>query len=198
MKLIKMNKSKVFQISLIFIGFLIIFLTYFSNFQEKTETKKDAIQKDFLEKPLEEEINKFENVEYRGIDNNGNDFFIRSKIAEFEQEKPEIINMEEVISTFYFKDGTVLTIIADKGIFNNITNDMNFADNVKMTYLDNVLYSDKAVFNNSENQLLVSGNVDGQNSESKLKADELDFDLNTKNLKISMYNEERVNIKTKF
>ena len=42
------------------------------------------------------------------------------------------------------------------------------------------------------------GNVKGENPQSKLEADELDFDLNTKNLKISMYSKERVNIKTKF
>ena len=67
-----------------------------------------------------------------------------------------------------------------------------------MNYLENVLFSDRAIFNNYENQMLVAGNVKGENPQSKLEADELDFDLNTKNLKISMYSKERVNIKTKF
>ena len=106
--------------------------------------------------------------------------------------------MEVLKCTFYFKDNTFLTIIADKGVFNNITNDMKFSDNVKMNYLENVLFSDRAIFNNYENQMLVAGNVKGGNPQSKLEADELDFDLNTKNLKISMYSKERVNIKTKF
>ena len=75
---------------------------------------------------------------------------------------------------------------------------MKFSDNVKMNYLENVLFSDRAIFNNYENQMLVAGNVKGENPQSKLEADELDFDLNTKNLKISMYSKERVNIKTKF
>ena len=75
---------------------------------------------------------------------------------------------------------------------------MKFSDNVKMNYLQNVLFSDRALFNNYENQLLVSGNVKAEGPQTNLRADELDFDLNTKNLKISMYNEDRVNIKTKF
>ena len=83
-------------------------------------------------------------------------------------------------------------------MFINITNDMKFSGNVKMNYLENVLFSDRAIFNNYENQMLVAGNVKGENPQSKLEADELDFDLNTKNLKISMYSKERVNIKTKF
>ncbi len=75
---------------------------------------------------------------------------------------------------------------------------MKFSDNVKMDYLESVLFSERAIFNNYENQLLVAGNVRGESPETDLKADELDFDLSTKNLKISMYNEERVNIKTRF
>ena len=177
-----------------------IFFTYFF---KNTETKKvfeEDEKKEIVKKEdfKDDEINRFENVEYQGIDNSGNKFVIGSDYAQFEQERPEVINMEEIKCTFYFKDNTFLTIVADSGVFNNITNDMKFSDNVKMNYLESVLFSDRATFNNYENQLLVAGNVKGENPQSKLQADELDFDLNTKNLKISMYNKERVNIKTNF
>ena len=177
----------------------ILFFTYFYNLRTdrplEADKEKEIVKKEEIS---DEEINKFENVEYQGIDNTGNRFVIGSNYAQFEQERPEIINMETIKCTFYFKDNTVLTIIADSGVFNNITNDMKFSDNVKMNYLESVLFSDRAVFNNYEDQLLVAGNVRGENSQSKLKADELEFDLNTKNLKISMYSDERVNIKTNF
>ena len=192
------NKRKLIQLTLILVGFLIIFFTYFSNLEKKQvlkETKKEQIPQ---EESIEEGINKFENVEYEGIDNSGNRFVIGSRYAQFEKERPEIINMENIKCTFLFKDKTVLTIIADTGTFNNITNDMNFSDNVRMDYLENVLFSDRALFNNYENQLLVAGNIRGSGPQADLEADELDFDLNTKNLKISMYSDERVNIKTKF
>ena len=192
------SKRKLIQLTLILVGFLIIFFTYFSNVEKKQtlkETKKEQIPQ---EESIEEGINKFENVEYEGIDNSGNRFVIGSKYAQFEKERPEVINMENIKCTFFFKDKTVLTIIADTGAFNNITNDMNFSDNVRMDYLENVLFSDRALFNNYENQLLVAGNISGAGPQTNLEADELDFDLNTKNLKISMYSNERVNIKTKF
>ena len=44
----------------------------------------------------------------------------------------------------------------------------------------------------------MAGNISGEGTTTNLNADELDFDLNTKDLKISMYSEERVKIKTKF
>lgn len=192
------SKRKLIQLTLILVGFLIIFFTYFSNLEKKQalkETKKEQIPQ---EESIEEGINKFENVEYEGIDNSGNRFVIGSRYAQFEKERPELIHMENIKCTFSFKDKTVLTIIADTGTFNNITNDMNFSDNVRMDYLENVLFSDRALFNNYENQLLVGGNIRGAGPQANLEADELDFDLNTKNLKISMYSNERVNIKTKF
>ena len=193
------NKKKIFQLSLIFIGLLIIFFTYFFNSEKKqpseivikTETKEN---KEFLE----EGVNRFENVEYKGIDNTGNKFTIGSQFAEFKKEKPELIFMENVECFFTFKDNTVLLISSKKGIYNNISNDMQFSEDVKMDYLENTIFSDRANFNNYENQLLIAGNVRGDGPTTNLKADELDFDLNTKDLKISMYSEERVKIKTKF
>ena len=193
------NKKKIFQLSLIFIGLLIIFFTYFFNLEKKqpsevvteTETKEN-------EEFLEEGINRFENVEYKGIDNTGNKFTIGSQFAEFKKEKPELIFMENVECFFTFKDNTVLLISSKKGIYNNISNDMQFSEDVKMDYLENTIFSDRANFNNYENQLLIAGNVRGDGPTTNLKADELDFDLNTKDLKISMYSEERVKIKTKF
>ena len=193
------NKKKIFQLSLVFIGLLIIFFTYFSNLKKKQpsevvteiETKEN---KEFLE----EGVNRFENVEYKGIDNTGNKFTIGSQFAEFKKEKPELIFMENVECFFTFKDNTVLLISSKKGIYNNISNDMQFSEDVKMDYLENTIFSDRANFNNYENQLLIAGNVRGDGPTTNLKADELDFDLNTKDLKISMYSEERVKIKTKF
>ena len=192
------NKKKLFQLFLFSFALLIIFLTYFSNFQKKqtiTETKKDeTINEEFLV----EGVNRFENVEYQGIDNTGNQFTIGSNFAEFEKERTEIIKMEIVKCIFTFKDNTTLTVTSDKGTYNNITNDMNFSENVRMDYLENVLYSERASFNNYENQLLVAGNIKGEGPTTDLQADELDFDLNTKDLKISMYSKERVKVNTKF
>ena len=193
------NKKKIFQLSLVFIGLIIIFFTYFFNLEKKqpsdivtkTETKEN-------EEFLEEGVNRFENVEYKGIDNTGNKFTIGSQFAEFKKEKPELIFMENVECFFTFKDNTVLLISSKKGIYNNISNDMQFSEDVKMDYLENTIFSDRANFNNYENQLLIAGNVRGDGPTTNLKADELDFDLNSKDLKISMYSEERVKIKTKF
>ena len=92
-----MHNRKIFQLSLVVLGFIIIFLTYFSNLSEK-QTVNLSKKKEIVEKEndefLKEGINRFEDVEYIGIDKNGNTFVIGSEFAEYEKDRPEIINME--------------------------------------------------------------------------------------------------------
>ena len=74
---------------------------------------------------------------------------------------------------------------------------MSFSENVNMLYLDSTLFSDNAEYINSESKLVVEGNVKTQSSDGELVADKLNFDFIDKKLKISMYNNEKVNVKTK-
>ena len=47
------------------------------------------------------------------------------------------------------------------------------------------------------NNLIIEGNVTSQSQKGELMADKLNFDFSDKKLKVSMYNENKVNIKTK-
>ena len=123
---------------------------------------------------------------------------LHTEYAEFKNDLPNIINMENILCRFFFKDGTVLKITSDFGIYNNITNDMEFEQNVKMYYLENTLFSDKANFVNSENYLFVQGNVIAEGLVGNLSADKMNFDLTEKKLRISMYNEDKVNIRVNY
>ena len=195
----KLNKTKFIQISLLLLAFLLIFFTYFFNLKKKQpSTNLDQIKTIKPDKQKEKVVNAFVDVEYGGFDKNRNRFVIGSRYASFELERPEIVKMEQVLCNFYFKDGTNLTIVSDLGIYNNVTDDMEFTENVKINYLENILFSEKANFFNVKNELLIEGNVKTTSPEGELRADKLDFDLDSKKLKISMYNDKKVNIKVNF
>lgn len=192
----KFNKRILSQITLLLLGVIIIFFTYF--YAGKDKTKKTVEVK---EKEITEEIqnkNTFENIKYEGVDASGNQFVINSEYAEFENETPNLIDMRNILCNFYFKDGTVLKITSDFGVYDNLTNDMSFEQNVKMFYLESKLFSEKANFVNSENYLFVEGNVIAEGLEGNLKADKMNFDLTKKKLRISMYNQDKVNIKVNY
>jgi len=195
----KLNKKKIIQISLLLLAFLLIFFTYFLNLKKKQpSTNLDQIKTIKPDGQKEKVANTFVDVEYSGFDKNGNRFIIGSEYANFEIDRPNLINMEQILCTFYFKDGTNLTIVSNYGIYNNVTDDMEFTENVKMNYLENILFSEKANFFNVKNKLLIEGNIKTKSPEGELQADKLDINLDSKKLKTSMYNDKKVNIKVNF
>ena len=199
MELNKPIKKTTIQLMLLTVGILLVIFIYFLN---PTNKKSEKVLEDISDiKNTGDDIenkNIFENLEYRGVDKNGNEFVIFSEYSDFITQKPEIINMKDVSCFFYFKDGTILEIRSKKGIYNNVTLDMSFTENVNMFYKDNSLISDKADFSNANNNLMIEGNVTTQSQNGELMADKLNFDFSDKKLKVSMYNEDRVNFRTNF
>ena len=199
MELNRARKKTAIQHMLLTAGFLLVIFIYFLNPANKKQEKILEDISDIKDTGSDiENKNIFENLEYRGVDKNKNEFVIFSEYSEFKTEEPSIINMKNVSCFFYFKDGTILEIRSKTGIYNNVTLDMSFEENVNMFYMDNSLVSDKADFSNENNNLIIEGNVTTQSQKGELMADKLNFDFSDKKLKASMYNEDRVNIKTSF
>ena len=199
----KLKKTKLIQITLLLLAFLLIFFTYFFTLKKKqTSTTTNLDQIKTVEPDGEKEkavnTNTFISVQYTGLDSSGNRFLIDSKEAYFETARPDIILMNGISCTFYFKDQTIMTVQSSYGIYNNVTDDMEFTENVKMNYLENVLFSEKANFFNVKKELTIEGDVKTKGPEGQLNADKLEFDLNSKKLKISMANYEKVNIKVNY
>ena len=195
---LKIKKKSLIQISLLFFGLLIIFFTYFYDRNKEPsldQTIKKEVPKDVVEK---EGFNTFENITYEGKTQKNNDFVLNAEYAEFATNESNIIYMKEIVCRFFFKDGTTLRVFSDKGIYENLSNDMEFEENVEMYYLANKLFSDKANFRNSENTLIVKGNVIGEGPLGTVAADKLNVDLIEKKMKISMYNNDKVNIKVNY
>ena len=184
MELNKLFKQrKIIQLALFLVGILLIFLIYFSNSvvtnKNSKKTEIDINIEDF-NPDTDKGLNTFENLEYRGVDNNGNKFVIFAENSDFRKDSPEIINMNKILCYFYFTDGTTLEVRSDEGIYNNVSLDISFAKNVNMFYIENVLFSDKADYSNSDNRLFVEGNVKTQSPNGEVFADKLNFDLSTK------------------
>jgi hypothetical protein len=142
--------------------------------------------------------NSFENIEYSGFDLNGNRYILNAKEAEFKTEKPELINMAGVTAKFYLKDGTFLSVVSEKGLYNNVSLDMKFEENVRAEYLTHTLLSDLLSYSNLKAKLIATGNVRGESIEKgKFSADNVEYDLKNKTLNFTMFDSKQVNIKLK-
>ena len=192
---LRKKKIIILQIIIFIFGVLVLYFTYGKKNSETVVSTTDQERiKERLSKENDDQINTFENVEYSGIDLNGNRYTVRSEIANFENETPEIINMTVMNGVFYFKDGSILYIESDKGVYNNKTFDIKFRDNIKANYDNDELYADNLDFFNSKSFLSIYGNVKTESIKGKILADKIDFDLNLQTLKINMYDNKKVKV----
>ena len=134
----------------------------------------------------------FFNVEYSGLDLNGNRYILNSGEAYLDDLKPEIVYMKIVHATFYFKNNTVLNIWSDNGTYNNKNLDMKFEKNVKAKYLESDLTAEKAEYSNSKSYLTIYENVRVDDVRGNLVADKLLFDIVEKKLDITSFNEGKI------
>ena len=197
--MIRKRKLKLIQITLIILGFIIIFLTYSQNYQNdqrKEILSKDAknkISKELESKKNNSEGNKFFNIEYSGFDLSGNRYILKSKEATTNPSDEELIFMEGVEATFYFKDDTVLQVLSKSGIYNNKTLDMKFRENVKAVYENSKLLANEAEYSNSLGFLTISDNVRVDDARGNLIADKLFFDIKKQTLNIDSFNDGKIN-----
>ena len=190
------KKLIIIQISLLIIGSLIILFTYSDlNFSDKekiitTETQK-RIDEQLKNEPQDGDI--FFNIEYSGLDLAGNRFILKSKEAFNNNTSQDIVDMKFVEAFFYFKDGTVLKILSDRGIYNNKTLDMNFDGNVRANYEGSELFAQKAEYSNSKSFLMISNKIKVKDYRGTMFADKLFFDIKKQTLNIASTSSGNVN-----
>jgi hypothetical protein len=187
------KKILLIQITIFIFATLLIYFTYYNRDNEMKKIKSIDLKK--KENTTTGNLNTFEDIEYKGIDLNGNRYEIKSEIASFDVKSPELIDMKVMKGVFYFKDGTILTVTGDYGKYNNKTMDMEFKNNVVAKYIDNILYADNLNYMNTKNMLTIYGNVKTESVKGNIAADKLEFDLSDQTLDASMFNEEQIKVK---
>ena len=178
------------------IAVLLVYYTYGNkNRSEDKKTSNVVIKEGVNNKTDEKKSNTFENVKYRGVDLNGNRYEIKSEIANFEVDSPELINMKIMSAIFYFKDGSILKIRGDYGTYTNKTNNLKFRENIKAEHKDNYLFADNIDFLNTKNLLTIYGNVRTESIQGNIMADNLEFDISKQTLDISMFSKKQISVK---
>ena len=191
------KKLKLIQFSLLIFGIFLIYITYYN---KNSDLDKKLLSKSAKEKVEKQKIDEdsdqpdlFFNVEYTGLDLNGNRYSLKSEEAYLDDLKPEIVFMKNVHAVFYFKNGNNLDVWSDKGIYNNKNLDMKFQNNVKAKYQGTDLFANKAEYSNSKSYLSISENVKVDDIRGNLIADKLLFDITKKKLDITSFNDGKIN-----
>ena len=91
----------------------------------------------------------------------------------------------------------MIEISSDFGKYNINNYDTIFSKNVIIKYLNNKITGDYLDFSWDKNLMIISRDVTLDNEKSSLQADVIEVNINTRAIKIFMYEEEKkVNIKS--
>ena len=191
------RRLRFIQLTLLIIGTFILIFTYFN----KNKTYDDKIISDETQEKIKSQLavndpdasDVFYNIEYSGLDLAGNRYILKSKEAKNNKINSEIVNMKFVEAKFFFKDGTILNVSSDTGIYNNVSLDMVFKGNVNASYEGSELFAQKAEYSNSKSFLIISEKVKIKDLRGTMVADKLLFDIKKQTLNIASFKDDKIN-----
>ena len=186
--------KKILVKSLFLLSFLMISIFIYSKFFKKEIVVQNVENKE------EESVystNIIKDVNYTSVDVKGNEYIINSKEGEIDLTDSNTIFLTNVKSIVKLNNSNNIYIVSDFGKYNINNYDTIFSKNVIITYLDNKITGDYVDFSMARNSMIISKNVVYQNLENTLYADVAEVDIQTKDTKIFMLEEnKKVNIRS--
>ena len=160
--------------------------------------KTELIEKKKIEL-IEEKIesaNIIQDVSYSAKDTKGNEYFLKASEGTIDQNQSNFIFLKSVKGVINLKDYELIEISSNFGKYNINNYDTIFSKNVVISYLDNKIKGDYLDFSLDKKLMIVSKDVTIKNNKNSLSADVIEVNIETKDLKIFMYEEDKkVNFK---
>ena len=175
----------------ILILLLIIIFNLNQNNKVSVEEKKEVIQEEV------ENSNYIKDVEYKSKDSSDNLYILKASEGIIDKSNSKIIYLTSIKAVIELNDYNSIDISSNFGKYNIDTFDTIFSKNVIIKYLDNIIIGEYLELSLNKNLMTISRNVVFKNNKSSLKADVIEVDIKTKDIKISMYEEnKKINIKS--
>ena len=194
-----MRKNKVIQFSLVIVGIILFFFTYYSSDKDKIVDIDKNILVGGVSQLTKEISNIIENVEYVGSNNKGTFFELNAAIAEIKYDKPNISHLQDVFVVIKLSNLRTINIRSDKAVFNKISNDCEFFGNVEITEQDNFITSDNLDLYMSKNLITAYNNVKYNGIKAFLIADKVDIDILKNEANIFMFEKsDKVKVQVKY
>jgi len=194
-----MKKNKIIQFSLVIVGIILLFFTYYSSDKGKiVDIGKNIVIGDVVQL-TEETSNIIENVKYVGTNNKGIFFELNAAVAVIKHDDPNISQLQDVFVVIKLSDLRTIHIRSDKAVFNKISNDCEFFGNVEITEQDNIITSDNLDLYMSKNLITAYNNVKYNSIKGFLIADKVDMDILKNEANIFMFEKnDKVRVKYKY
>ena len=193
-----MTRSHFIQFGIIVLIILLIYLTYnyinksrkVSNIVEKTELNK-FVEKKIIKNEETLDKNVISELTYKSLDDSGNIYEINSDSGSIQENDKSTLLLKNVeAKILVYGHGTVY-IFSDNALYNKVSLDTHFYENVNLIYQDHDIKSDDLFLKYSDKKVKISNNVYYESENSKLIADEVTMNLLNKISKIYMTNKNK-------
>jgi len=194
-----MKKNKIIQFSLVIVGIILLFFTYYTSDKGKIVDIDRNIAIGNVAMLTDETSNIIENVKYVGTNNKGIFFELNAAVAVIKHDDPNISQLQDVFVVIKLSDLRTIHIRSDKAVFNKISNDCEFFGNVEITEQDNIITSDNLDLYMSKNLITAYNNVKYNSIKGFLIADKVDMDIVKNEANIFMFEKnDKVQVKYKY
>jgi len=184
------DKKSVIQVFLLLI--IILICIFFYNFINKKNISNPEINKLDIKKQKDTDepsnSNTIVDIEYITKDQEGNFYLIKAEKSKIDQSNENRINLLNVKGKIRLKKNQEIHITSDEAVYNSLTTDTQFFNNVKLLYNDHLVECEVLTLKFSNKYIILEKNLIYNNLKTKIIADKIEFDLTTKNFKMMMYN----------
>jgi len=184
------DKKNVIQVFLLLI--IILICIFFYNFINKKNISNPEINKLDIKKQKDTDepsnSNTIVDIEYITKDQEGNFYLIKAEKSKIDQSNENRINLLNVKGKIRLKKNQEIHITSDEAVYNSLTTDTQFFNNVKLLYNDHLVECEVLTLKFSNKYIILEKNLIYNNLKTKIIADKIEFDLTTKNFKMMMYN----------
>ena len=186
-----MNIKTVIQL-LIFC--IIVLFLYFFIKNTFLQEQKEIVSLDLSKEEIIEEIktdkkekNIIEKINYISIDAEGNEYILSADYGKESIENPDIIILEKVLGKIKLKDKSDIEIKSDFAMYNSITFDTKFYENVLGSFEDSKVSSDNLDLFFKNNKAIMYNNIKYLDKNTDANADEISFNLLNGDVNIKMF-----------
>ena len=190
-----MNIKTVIQLLIFFI--IVIFLYFFIK-NTFLQEQKEIVSLDLSKEEIIEEIktdkkekNIIEKINYISIDAEGNEYILSADYGKESIENPDIIILEKVVGKIKLKGKSDIEIKSDFAMYNSITFDTKFYENVLGSFDDSKISSDNLDLFFKNNKAKMYNNIKYLDKNTDANADEISFNLLNGDVNIKMFDKNQ-------
>ena len=134
-------------------------------------------------------------MEYKGLYDFDKPFKVKSKEAYVLNEEPDIVYMKNMHVILKFSENRIIEITSLKGSYNKSNYNCFFEQDVHATDGEIKITADNLDLLATENFVKIYNDVNLDYASGYLQADKIDYDLETKHFKVSMFGDKAIKMK---